>query len=269
VQGWWAQLDLGFELHGTRTALVHNRHVGPLMVQRGFYPEGGVCHVYVLHPPGGVVGGDRLDLRVHCAPGAHALLTTPAAGKIYRGAGRPQQVDVALSLSGASLEWLPQETIFYPGAEVTQQLALRADRQSRFVAWEIGCFGLVASGQFFSSGRVVQKIEVQVDGRPLLLERLRLDAAAMQAPWGLASFPVLGTFLAYPVGSGDLEALRQNAEPASDDIRFGLTLVDGVLVGRCFAHHADQVKRRFVSLWERLRPGLMQRPADSPRIWAT
>src|SRR3954471_15398906 len=86
--GWEASLDLEFATQGTRTFLARRASVGPLVVQRPFYPEGDVCHVYVVHPPGGVVGGDRLDLNIRARSGAHALITTPAATKFYRSDGR-------------------------------------------------------------------------------------------------------------------------------------------------------------------------------------
>jgi urease accessory protein len=114
--GWLAELDLGFAPRGSRTVLARRRHRGPLAVQRPFHPEGDVCHVYLLHPPGGVVAGDRLAIRVAADPGAEALLTTPAAGKFYRSEGPVARQTVALEIGeGASLEWLPQETILYPG----------------------------------------------------------------------------------------------------------------------------------------------------------
>ena len=76
---WQARLELGFRATAGRTVLAHRRHVGPLVVQRPFYPEGGICHVYLLHPPGGVVGGDTLELQVQADADSHALITTPAA----------------------------------------------------------------------------------------------------------------------------------------------------------------------------------------------
>src|SRR5262245_10241542 len=86
--GWEASLDLKFAARGARTVLARRASVGPLVVQRPFYPEGGVAHVYLVHPPGGVVGGDQLRLSVLAEEGAHALLTTPAATKFYRSDGR-------------------------------------------------------------------------------------------------------------------------------------------------------------------------------------
>jgi urease accessory protein len=270
ASGWQAELELGFACRGGRTALAHRRHLGPLRVQRPFYPEGGVCHVYVVHPPGGVVGGDRLALRFEAGEGAQVLLTTPAAGKFYRSGGRPQLQDVDIGLRGAALEWLPQETIYYPGATARQRLQVRLDAASRFIGWDIGCLGLPARGEAFA-GSVAQGFEVWLEARPLLLDQLRLDdgAGTLHATWGLASFPVLGTFAAYPAVPADLEAALAAAGIGEEDGRCGLSLVDGLLVGRCLARHGDRAKRLFETLWRELRPRLLGRPAHAPRIWAT
>ena len=119
--GWSAELDLGFEVVAGKSALVRNRHRGPLAVQRAFYPESNdLAHVYLLHPPGGIVAGDQLTVRVHVAPGARALVTTPAATKFYRSEGRVAEQTQLLRVSeGASLEWLPQETIVFGSAQVS------------------------------------------------------------------------------------------------------------------------------------------------------
>src|SRR5262245_44590058 len=85
--GWRAELDLEFAARDGKTVLARRRHLGPLVVQRPFHPEGGVCHLYLIHPPGGIVGGDHLSCRIAVAPAAQALLTTPAATKFYRSAG--------------------------------------------------------------------------------------------------------------------------------------------------------------------------------------
>lgn len=269
--GWRAELELGFTGREGRTVLSHRRHLGPLRVQRPFYPEGGVCHVYVVHPPGGVVGGDRLDLRVDCRDGAHALLTTPAAGKFYRSGERPQRQLVSIDLRAASLEWLPQETIYYPGATVRQQLLLRLDAASRFFGWEVGCLGLPARAEPFATGTITQGFELWLDQRPLLLDRLRLDAAAgsLGAPWGLGGYAALGTLVAYPAMPADLEAVLAVAGIEEGEGRCGVSLVDGVLVGRCLGYQAERVRRLFAALWRELRPRLLGRPAQAPRIWAT
>jgi urease accessory protein len=94
---WLASLELAFARRDAATILARRRHAGPLRVQKPLYPEDeSVCHAIVLHPPAGIAGGDRL--RIDCTPdaAAHALLTTPGAGKWYRanGLGAEQTVNL-------------------------------------------------------------------------------------------------------------------------------------------------------------------------------
>ena len=111
---WRARLELGFDQHRGITRLGHRKRFGPLAVQRPFYPEGAPCHVYLLHPPGGVVGGDQLDIDITLGENCQALITTPGAAKFYRSEGSVAQQQISMQLApGAELEWLPQENILF------------------------------------------------------------------------------------------------------------------------------------------------------------
>jgi urease accessory protein len=268
--GWQAELELGFEPADGRTVLARRRHLGPLRVQRPFYPDGPVCNVYIVHPPGGVVGGDRLDLRFDAGPGAHALLTTPAAGKFYRTAADEAVQKIEINLTDARFEWLPQETIYYPGARVRQKTVVSLDSTSRFIGWDIGSYGLMTRGERFDSGHVHQAFELWRGDRPLLIDRLHLagEGRIFDALWGLSGHCVLGTLLAYPATSVDIDAARAALE-AQTGITLGISLVDGVLIARVLARQADAATRAAFELWRVLRPRLLQREAVSPRIWAT
>jgi urease accessory protein len=267
---WHARLELGFQAIGARTVLARRRHVGPLVVQRPFYPEAGTCHVYLVHPPGGIVGGDALELSVEVGPQAHALLTTPAATRFYRAGPHPRaRLTQDLEVRDGALEWLPQETIVFDGARARTITRVQlAGSAPRFLGWEIACLGRPENAECFAAGELHQDFLLYRDGAPLLLDRLRLTggAAALDAPWGLGAAQAMGTLLMYPARGIDLAPLRALA---SDGVRHALSIVDDVLVCRALAAQAEALKRLFATLWLQLRPGLVGREAVPPRIWAT
>jgi urease accessory protein len=270
-RGWQARLALRFGPHDGRTVLRERVHEGPLAVQRALYPEGPeLCHVYLLHPPGGLVAGDALAIDVTVESGARALLTTPAAGKVYRGDDRPaaavrQRLAVA---AGASLEWFPQETIVFDGGRVELETRVALTEGSAFAGWELVCLGRPAAGEAFTRGRCRQRLELWRDGRPLCVERARLDGGGpvLDAAWGLAGAPVTGTFLATPVRAL-LDELRAVAPPAGE--LGSVTLLGDVLVCRYLGASAERARGYFSRLWSLVRPALLGRPGHPPRIWST
>jgi urease accessory protein len=267
---WRASLTLEFAARADRTYLARREHVGPLVVQRPFYPEGEVCHAYIVHPPGGIVGSDRLELNVLARPGSHTLLTTPAATKFYRNSGRGAEQSQTLELDRAALEWLPQETILYPQASARVSTRVRLCKQSRFIGWEVVCFGRPASGLAYTQGRVAQDFELWLEGTPLLMDRLRIDGATapMHGAYGLAGQPVMATLLAYPANAALLAVIRESME-APSPVQFACSHVDGVLVARVVGRHVDQVRAVMENVWRRLRPQVIGRDAVAPRIWST
>ncbi|MEK7322133.1 MAG: urease accessory protein UreD [Pseudomonadota bacterium] len=268
---WRARLDLGFESRGGRTVLASRRHHGPLRVQRPFYPEGErVCHVYLLHPPGGLVGGDELVIDVAVNAGASALLTTPAAGKFYRSNGVVARQAQRLRVEqAATLEWLPQESILFDGAHAELSTRVELAAGACFIGWEITVLGRPGAGERFAHGALRQRIELWREGQPLYLERARYEegAAVLGAPWGLAGHAVSGSLLCVCDGVELLEQVREAVAPAAG--LFSATRLDGMMVCRYLGDHADEARRCFETVWTVLRPALLQRPACAPRIWAT
>jgi urease accessory protein len=268
AQGWRAHLKLRFTERGGQTYLSERQHHGPLVVQRAFHPEGGPCHTYLVHPPGGVVGGDHLGLEVNVERRAHSLITTPAATKFYRSDGRFATQSQHLMLNASTLEWLPQETIFYRGARARSETRVQLDAQSRFIGWEIPCPGLPARQEAFDAGELRLNLELWRDELPLFVDRMRLDGTGPEraARWGLAGFDAVGTLLAYPATASMREAARS---VSAHDVESAVTLVDEVLVCRALGAQAEPVRRLFIAIWQALRPELIGKPAVLPRIWAT
>ncbi len=271
AQSWRAHLQLGFESRRGQTVLVQRRHFGPLLVQRPFYPEGEVCHTYLIHPPGGVVGGDELRLDVRLAEGCHALITTPAANKFYRSDGRLARLHQHFQISpNAVLEWLPQEAIFFNAAEARLHTRIDLVGNARFIGWEYSCFGRPASDEVFVSGHIDQGLALYRDGKPVLLDRLRVNGGGdvLQQPWGLRGHLVTANLLMTDADDSAL-ALARDAYTQDSGCELSLSLVDGVLVGRCLGPQAMVVQACLQSIVQTLRPKLLGREFCRPRIWDT
>lgn len=268
--GWQASLGLRFARRDRKTVLVERSHSGPLAVQRPFYPEGGVCHVYVLHPPGGVVGGDSLEIQVGLENASEALITTPGATKFYRSAGACAHQRQTLRVAAdAALEWFPQESIVFPAALVNAHTRVDLEAGSRFAGWEIVCLGRPVIGETFDDGRVDLRLSLYRGGEPLLLERLHVGGASQLARGAeLRGFPVSATMLLTPAGQREL-ALARGAVHSAPDQLVGITLVGDVLIVRLLGNGTEQARACLAAIWSALRPGLFDRPASLPRIWAT
>jgi urease accessory protein len=271
---WKASLSLGFERRVERTVLARTVHCGPLRVQKALYPEGpDVCHAVLLHPPGGIAGGDSLRISLDDGPGGHVLITTPGAAKWYRSGGRRafQTVDIAVD-PGGTLEWLPQDTIFFDGTDAEIRMNVDLGEQASFIGAETVCLGRRASGESFTRGRVAMHTRIVRNGRLIWSDRTRIDGGGqlLNAPAGLSGYPCCATLLAAGPGlDSAVMALCREAEP-QEAVRSGLTLLPGGLVaGRCLGHDTEPVRRWVLAVWSVLRPALTGKNAIVPRLWNT
>lgn len=269
---WRAMLRLGYVARSGRTVLATRAHVGPLVVQRPLYPEGeSVCHTILVHPPAGIAGGDQLSVEVSVGSGAHALLTTPGAGKWYRSGGLSGSLAQHIAVdAGGVCEWLPQESIVYDGAlgELSTEVRLQGD--ASFIGSEMLCFGRTASGERFRQGELAMRMRIERDGRPLWLERgvVRGGDALLGAAVGLQGQPVSGSFVvASPRCDTDLLAALREIEPVAGE--GAVTLLPGLLVARWLGPACEPGRAWFARLWATARPAVAGRAAHLPRIWNT
>lgn len=271
AQGWKAHLNLGFEKRFGKSVLAHRTQSGPLTVQRPFYPEGDVCHLYLLHPPGGVVGGDELHINVAVKECANVLITTPGATKFYRNTGKlAKQIQTLTVSAESSLEWFPQENIFFDETHTQLATQIVLEETAIFMGWEINCYGRPASKELFKKGKVDTKLEITRDGTPLLLDRLKvINSDTFRSPASLSGYPCFGTFIATHVTPQLLEKAREAIAKIDGDQKIGITLMDDILVARCLGQYAEQVSTTLKLIWVALRPDVLGRDACHPRIWAT
>jgi urease accessory protein len=278
---WQGSLALDYrrdEIHGAARTVVHDRHDGPLRVLASLYPEArGVCHNVLVHPPGGLVGGDVLDIGVNLARDAHALVTTPGATRFYRSTGAPavQRLHATLA-EGARFEWLPLETLAYSGCIAENTMRFELAPGAEMMGWDVLALGLPASDQAFVRGRFTQTIELP--GR--WLERGAIDAAdtrLLDSPLGWAGHRVMGTLWfaagsALPAAQRDalLATARAIVEGNALQTSAGATAVhDGIVVLRVLAPRVEPAMALLTRVWSAWRETAWALASCTPRVWRT
>jgi urease accessory protein len=242
---WRARLALEFALQGKKTVLARRDSDGPLVVQKPLYPDGPErCHAIVVHPPGGIAGGDELKLSVKIE--GSALLTTPGAAKWYRSAGSWAKQTLQFDVEG-SLEWLPRETIVFDGALAQLETIIQLGPQASYVGWEIVCLGR------FKRGRVKIDTRIMQGARMLFVEKGEIEGGGrlMHSPAGLGGRSVFGTLIATSSQKISIEGLA-------------ITRLPGLLIARYLGDSSEEALQAFTRLWKALRPSAVE-----PRIWST
>ena len=272
MSGWQARIALEFGECGGRTTLVRRERRGPLAVQRPFHPGDGVCHLYLLHPPGGVAGGDGLEVDVLACAGTAALVTTPAAAKVYRTLGASSTMHQAFVVEeDASLEWLPQETILFGGSVCRTNTNIELAKGARFAGWEVFALGREHSGDLYTEGSFRQQVQLHIDGalRVRELQDFAAGDPVLVGRWGLASRRAFGTLYAAPADEDVLARARHALAKLPDGIDAGATLLDGVMAVRAVGHAASNVREALANAWSSVRPLVIGAEPMLPRIWAT
>ncbi|NNB46041.1 MULTISPECIES: urease accessory protein UreD [Pseudomonas] len=266
---WHAELELGYARFGDSTRPVQRRHKGPLRVQKHLYAEGPeVCQHIIVHPPGGIAGGDRLQIRASVDRDAWAQLTSPGAAKWYRAAGPAYQTLELNVAAGATLEWLPQESIVFSAAQAELSTRIELQGNARLFYWDLVALGRPASDERFDLGYFQSHLDIRRDGQLLWHERQRIVGGdgLLDSPIGLDGQPVFATLLA----TGEIDSqLLERCRALPHAVRGDLTQLPGLLVARCLASEALLARAWLIDLWRLLRPALLGREALPPRIWST
>ena len=299
--GWHGHLNLRYWRDGARTVAL-DRHEGPMRVLQRLYPEGeGICHHVMVHPPGGVAGGDVLDVQVEMGKDTHAVLTTPGATRFYRSAGRPARQCARLRVAaGARVEWLPLENIAFTGCEAENRTEIELCPGSQAMGWDLLALGLPAAGAPFEAGEFTQHLSLSlirqpegpaapganfsepatVADHPHWLERGLIraqDTRLLDSPLGWAGRRVLATVwwaAAEPQTAARREALLDAARDCPADLslqgRVGVTSpLPQVVVARALADRVEPAMQWMCAVraaWRREAWGLDAHP---PRIWRT
>jgi urease accessory protein len=292
ISTWEAHLQLRFRRDAGRSVLASAQHRGPLRVQRTLPRPGGGCEALILHPPGGIAGGDALHIDVTVQRDAQVLVSTPGASKWYRSAGRGATQQVQLRVEpGAMLDWLPQESVLFRGADASQSLLIDIDASACLTGWDIVQLGRLAAGEAWDRGRLRQTLMLQRNGVPVWREHsdFTADDSLLDSPTGLGGYRVFGTFWACgPAISASPEAALDAVRGVLDRLGPDALLPAGpdsvqsrccaaatwlaapaeLLVVRALGDDAEALRTCFEAVWSTVR-GVLGRDALRPRIWST
>jgi urease accessory protein len=274
---WRASLQLRVFRDGPR-CVTHARHEGPLRVLKTLHPEGdGICHEVLVHPPGGIVGGDRIDIELTVQAQAHALVTTPGATKFYRSAGDEavQRLQAHVG-DGARLEWLPLETIAYSGCQAENRMRFELTPGAEMIGWDLLALGLPAADAGFEQGWFRQHLELP----GVWLERGTIAASdnrLLDSPLGLAGRRAIATL--WFAGGVALDVARREdlvdlvRAIVSDDplaANCGVTAAHPqTVVVRLLAPRVEPAMQLLVQLWSAWRQAAWGLAACPPRVWST
>ncbi|MEM7726365.1 MAG: urease accessory protein UreD [Cyanobacteria bacterium P01_A01_bin.45] len=279
-EGWHGKLNLVYKSSQDKhpqgkTTLITNQNQAPLKVQRPFYPEGQqICHSVILHTAGGVVGGDKLSCDFHLQPRSQALITTAAAAKIYRSNGMEARQSIQVQVEeNACLEWLPQETIVFNGANYRQDLRVELAPGASWIGWEITRFGRSARGEKFIGGKWRNHTEIWQDNQPLWIDRQYLpgNKEVFHSPHGLAGKPVVGNlvYLGKPVSQEIIQQIRRlwDKQVLQELSSYGVTRLENGVLCRYRGDRVNEVRNWFISVWQLLRMHFLNRSECLPRVW--
>jgi urease accessory protein len=274
---WHGHLTLRYRRDGVRT-LAHDVHDGPLRVLKALYPEGdGICHHVLVHPPGGMAGGDQLDIDVNVGAGAHALITSAGAARFYRSDDKPAAQVARLALQdNARLEWLPLETIAFPGCRAGNQVQFELAPGAMCLGWDLLALGLPAADQAFDKG----SIEQQLHWPGVWLERGRIaadDRRLLSSALGLAGHHALGTlwFASHTPWTAEqrdalLDSARGLAAASELAATSGATATEPRLVLlRVLAPRIEPLFALMSQVRAAWRHSAWQLPEATPRVWRT
>jgi urease accessory protein len=286
---WQATLHGSVELRGDKSQLVLSEHSGPLRLQKALWPEGSrrtdPVHLLMIHPPGGIAGADGLSVRFDIGDDSHALITTPGAGKWYRGLDQqsldqPASQAVTLRVSNdASLEWLPQEVIVHDGAIAQSTLSIELAASAAMLGCEILVLGRKAYGESFATGQFRQQLSLSRGGQLVWSDKSLILPQLITQSSALNGYHVNGVFWASApaeklnkVAEHDIEAIE--AECSLGRLKgsgvLGISRVSPtLLLVRAVSDNPERLREAFTHVWRILRPLVVQRAAVLPRIWNT
>lgn len=257
---------IGFARRGTATFVRECYQEAGLRVRMPRVEPGLPLEAVVINTAGGLTGGDRFCLSVVADEGTEAVVTSQAAEKVYRSSGDIATFDTGISVgAGASLDWLPQETILFDGGQLRRSLDVELAENARFLAVESIMFGRLARGESVRCGLLFDRWRIRRGGRLAYAEGLKIDgevARALSLPAVGAGAVATASLLRISTDAMDgLEAVREILDRDEGLCEGGASAFEGMLMVRLLSAEPFALRRRLVDILTLLR-------GPVPRVWS-
>ena len=214
----------------------------------------------LINTAGGIAGGDNFALDIAAGGGTRLVVTTAAAEKIYRTLGEDSVIDVKLDVAaGATLAWLPQETILFDRARLSRSIEVDLAADAQLFLAEAIVFGRAGMGETVEEGALFDRWRVRRAGRLIYAESVRLDgaiAARLTEPAVANRGIAIATALIVPGDEATTAAVRALAFEGE----VGISAWNGIAAARFVARDGAALRRDLVHVMTALRGPL-------PRIW--
>lgn len=216
----------------------------------------------LVNTAGGIAGGDHFNLKIAAEEGAQLTLTSAAAEKVYRSHGPDSLIDVHLSAArGASLHWLPQETIIFDQARARRRIEADLADDAHLVLCEIAIFGRGAMGEAMQSGLFADHWRVRRAGRLIFADNVLLDGdigATLAAPSCARGGLSVASLLVTPPGDALIENWRAMA--AHGDVEMAASTWNGIALMRFCSNNSAALRNQVMAALSCCTPEL-------PRNW--
>jgi len=264
---------LSFEAARGDTAIGELYQHDPLRLLFPRHVEGEPLTGVLVTTSGGLVGGDRLQVRVSSGEGSAGRVLAQAAEKIYRSTGADSRIKIRLQAeAGSWLEWLPQETILFDSSRLRRSTEIRAVSGARMLCGEMVVLGRTAMGERMRQGLLHEAWEVYWDDRLAWADALHLNsgfARVSDAPAGLDGARACASILYVGDDAGEhLDSARTLIdETVEDSLRVAASCMGKVLVIRWLGRDSLQLRDAYGRFWAAFRHHLAGYPPIMPRLW--
>jgi urease accessory protein len=217
----------------------------------------------LINTAGGLTGGDQMDWEFEVASNARVTLTTQACEKIYASTGEAAEVSNRISIgSGASVAWLPQETILFNGANLRRRLDVDLAVQASALILEPIAFGRLAMGELDIEGSFSDSWRIRQGGKLIHAEEFRIGPQISEVAKRLATLGGACAMATILQISSSTETLLDEARNIVAE-KGGVSLWNGKLLARLVDADAYSLRKRLVPLVQLLNQG-----AALPKCWS-